>query len=234
MDRSQSERLIDRHGPAAVIAALAPFLTARRKARIEAVIAGRLRSVEVAIEAPSVPHNAAAVVRTAEAFGVLGVHVIAAQGRALHAKATTQGSYRWVDTHHHACLDDFLAHAESAGLDLYGAWMDGPMTVDEIPVDRPLCLLLGNEATGLSDRARARCRSGFRIPMVGMSESLNLSVSAAIGLYDVCRRRRAHCGASDLDADARVRLRARYHLQSVDDRMIRGILRDAEPPEVHS
>ncbi len=222
---SQIERILRVRAPEAVLAAAWPLLSADRRARIEDVLDGRLASVAVALEAPSDPHNAAAVVRTADAFGVLDVHVVAAEGRALHARKVTQGADHWVRTHHHDDLDSLVAWARRGDVALFGAAMDGAYSVDALPVDRPVCLVLGNEQRGLSPAARAACAGCFRIPMVGMSESLNLSVSAALAMYEHTRRRRAWLGrAGDLAPDERERLRARYAGRSVDTRLLRAAL----------
>ena len=218
MDDRTFARITEIHSPQHVAQTLQPYLTEPRREKIERLLDGRLPTIRVAVEAPSDPHNAAAVVRTAEALGVLNVHVIATEGRALHAKSTTQGSYRWVKTHHHAALEGFLADPSMQGVAVYGAWMDAEMTLAELPVDRPMCLLFGNENRGVSPEARAACTGGFRIPMVGMSESLNLSVSAAISLYDVTSRHRA-AGAVGLDETARAEMMARHYLDSVDERL---------------
>lgn len=216
--------LIDAVGPQRVVEALTPYLTDARKARIEQVLGQRMAGVSVAVEAPSNPHNAAAIVRTAEALGGLSIHVIAAEGNALHAKSTTQGAYHWVDTHHHDDFETFLAQLGGGGARLAGAWMDAPLTVDEVPCDAPICLLFGNEERGLTTAAREACDYGFRIPMFGMSESLNLSVTAAISLHDLLGRRRALVGPTDLDDATRARLLARAYLQSVDRRLAEGLL----------
>ncbi len=223
MDDATFEGLAATHTPAMIVETIRPYVTAARQAKIEGLLDGRLPTISVAIEAPSDPHNAAAVVRTAEALGVLTVHVIATEGRALHAKSTTQGAYHWLRTHHHAALPDFLAHPTVADVALYGAWMDAELSLEELPVDRPICLLFGNENRGVSPEARAACTAGFRIPMFGMSESLNLSVSAAIGLYDVTRRHR-RAGPVGLDPARRDAMRARHYLDSVDTRLWKGLL----------
>lgn len=228
MDLHAAQSLVDQHGAQRVTEALAPYVTEARRAKIDVVVAGRMGSVHVAVEAPSDPHNAAAVVRSCEALGALGVHVIAAQGRALHARATTQGAFHWVQTHHHAELAGFLTQIRRQGFRLYGAAMDGPMPVTRLPIDQPLCLLLGNEQRGLSRAARQACDGLFFVPMVGMSESLNLSVCAAISLFEVMRRKRASglAGGStgDLDSEQRAALRACYYAGSVDERLVRGLL----------
>jgi len=225
MDLDVAEALVVEHGAERVTTALGPYVTEARRARIEAVLDGRVQSVQVAIEAPSDPHNAAAVVRTGEALGVMDVHVIAAEARALHARAVTQGSFHWLRTHHHARLEGFLARARSGSLRLFGACMDGAVPVTRLPVDEPMCLLFGNEQRGLSPAARRACDALFHVPMAGMSESLNLSVAAAISLFDVLRRKRASGPQGDLDPAQRASLRACYYLGSVDPRLVQGLFR---------
>ncbi len=221
---AKAEALVARHAPVHVVATLAPYLTDARRARIDEVIAARVDGVAMAIEAPSDPHNAAAVVRTAEALGALNVHVIKAEARALRAKAVTQGAYYWVKTQDHDELDEFVAQMRAEGRQLWGAAMDGPTPLARIPIDAPMCLLFGNETRGLSARARAACDGIFHVPMTGMSESLNLSVTAAITLHDVLRRRRAGGPDGDLTDDAAAELRARYYAHSVDDRLLAALL----------
>lgn len=233
MDLHAAEALVAEHGAERVTQALEPYLTDVRKLRIEAVLDGRMASVQVAIEAPSDPHNAAAVVRSCEALGALGVHVVAAEARALHARAQTQGSFHWVRTYHHERLEGFLAQARAQGLRLYGACMDGSLPVTRLPVDEPLCLVLGNEQRGLSAAARRACDALFHVPMVGMSESLNLSVAAAIALFEVLRRKREAGPPGDLDPAQRADLRACYYLGSVDPRLVRGLFGAQPSTEAH-
>lgn len=224
MERSTLREIVTAHGAQHVVDTLRPYLTEARQQRIEYVLKGRMGEVAAAVESPSDPHNAAAVVRTAEALGALNVHVVAGEGRALHAKATTQGAYHWVHTHHHADFDEFLAVVRRRGMALCGAWMDAPLALQELPCDQPICLLFGNESRGLSQQARAACDFGFHVPMFGMSESLNLSVTAAIALHDLLQRRRATLGASDLTDTQRAVLRAEYYVGSVDERLCTGLL----------
>src|SRR5688572_15134644 len=92
MDFADIDRFIARAGSSAMIAALASSITDERRARIEQVLHGRLSTLEVAVERPEDPHNAAAIVRTAEALGVMHVHVIDAVPRALDHRWVTQGA----------------------------------------------------------------------------------------------------------------------------------------------
>jgi tRNA (guanosine-2'-O-)-methyltransferase len=207
-----------------VVTGLRPFLSETRLASIERVVAARLGSIHVAVERPEDPYNAAALVRTAEALGILNVHVVGAEDGTLHARRTTQGSFNWLHTNHHAGLPDLLGTLRARGVRLCGALMEGACAIDDLPLHAPLCLLFGNERTGLSPAARAACDVHFRVPMVGMSESLNLSVSAAIAMYVTSSRLRKQLGRdSDLDTAGLLRERARYYARSVDLRLLQAL-----------
>jgi tRNA (guanosine-2'-O-)-methyltransferase len=207
-----------------MIEALLPFLTEQRRERIEAVVRGRLRGLEVAIERPYDPHNAAAVVRSAEALGAWAVHVIDASQRILRAPGTTTGTHHWIDTRHHRNLDEFLQIQRDAGMLVAGACVDATHMLDDLPLDRPICLLFGNEHAGLSAAAQAACEVRFRIPIYGFAESYNLSVAAALSLYATSTRIRSRLGADgDLDEPGRELERARCYLNSIDERHARAL-----------
>ncbi|MGB1276832.1 MAG: TrmH family RNA methyltransferase [Nannocystaceae bacterium] len=206
---------------------LAPYVSAARKARIAAVLDARVASIEVAIERPADPHNAAAIVRTAEALGTGAVHAVTDESGALHARKVTRGAFYWMDTQHHGDFSQFEAQIRSKGMLLAGACVDEPMSVElaQLPVTRPLCVLFGNEKLGLSAHARGRCDILFHVAMFGMCESLNLSVCAAITLRDLLQRRRAEMGRlGDLDPSRRAHLQARWYAKALDARLIRRVL----------
>jgi tRNA (guanosine-2'-O-)-methyltransferase len=229
MDYSELDRFIAAIGAARTVEKLSPLIVAERRARIERVLSARMGEVHVAVERPADPYNAAAIVRTAEALGALHMHVVAAPERTLHARKTTQGAFRWLHTHHHAELDGLLALLRRDRVRLCGALMTGAYTHEELPVDRPLCLLFGNEGVGLSAAALAACELTFRIPMYGMSESLNLSVAAALTVASVLTRRRALLGRpGDLEGERLLLERARYYARCVDVRTLRAIAQEYE------
>jgi len=219
MDAPAFLAALERLGPNEITTRLAPHLTEARRARIDAVLRARVASLQLALEAPHDPGNAAAVVRTAEALGAGGVHVIGMPTGTLRSRRVTRGSFYWADTQGHADWDGFTATLPS-GMRLAGACVDGAEDLADVPVDRPLCLVFGNEQAGLSTRARAACDLLFRIPQHGMAESLNLSVAAGIALYALLGRRRAAIGATgDLSADHLADLRARWYAKAVDPRL---------------
>jgi tRNA (guanosine-2'-O-)-methyltransferase len=224
MQRSELETIIDLQGPAAVVERLHQYLSASRRERIETVVAARLEGVEVALESPYDPRNAAAVVRSAEAFGVRAVHVIAASRKVLETRGTTRGTHRWIDTRNWRAIDEFVAGIRERGLLLAGACPGASMTVEDLPADRAICLVFGNEHDGLADVLQTACDLRFGIPIHGFAESFNVSVAAAISLYSLTSRRRALLGRpGDLQPDELARERARCYLRSVNDRLVRGL-----------
>ncbi len=225
MKYTQQAKLIALHGADKIIRALSPYLTTRRKNRIAAVISGRLNSIQLAIEAPSDINNALACIRSCEALGVADVHIIAPEGDAKAARSITQGAVYWVNTHFYSSLDEFQSQ-KPQNMQLAGALMNAQLTLTELPLDQPLCLMLGNEQRGLSESAKEACDLHYRIPMYGMSESLNLSVSAAISLYNTTERKRHNIQtSSDLNEQQRQTLKAQYYLNSLEPRLINGLLK---------
>lgn len=235
LGRDALDAFIARVGPAAVTEGLSEYVSERRRARIEAVVAARMFDVAVAVEDPYDPHNAAAVVRSAEITGASEVHVIRASSRILHSKRTTTGAFNWVATRHHATLASFLAYCRSREMLVAGACVGGEEAggsdLEALPADRPICLLLGNEHAGLSDEARQACDIRYGIAMHGFSESFNLSVSAAISLYSLTTRRRAALGRPGDGTPERLdHTRALYYALSVDRRLLLGLFPDAVTP----
>src|SRR4051794_37678964 len=87
--------------PERVIEALEPMLTDERRVRIEACLSRRTRAVVPVLEAIDDPHNVAAVLRSADAFGIQEVHLIEGPQEFLAARSITQGSERWLDVVRH-------------------------------------------------------------------------------------------------------------------------------------
>ena len=218
--------LIEQHGATSIIESLEPYVTEQRKQRIDDVLDNRLSSIQIAIESPSDINNALATVRSCEALGIATTHIITPEGIAGSMRRLTQGAFYWSNIFFHSSLNEFLQYISKEKLLLAGAAVDGTTHLSEIPIKKPLCLIIGNEQRGLSKSAKNACDFLYRIPMVGMSESLNLSVSAAISLYDTSKRKRTHLKTNgDLPVEQSQHLRARYYMNSVNGRLIEGLIK---------
>ena len=204
-------RFIERHGPEAVCAALAPMLTAERIARIDAVLAARLSSVVTVVEDTYDPHNAAATIRTTEAIGLGELHVVEGEQRFSIAGGVTRGAHRWVELHRWASVQAAAATLRARGFRIFATLPGAPHTIDDVDVTTPLAVAFGNEHAGLTPAAIAACDGALGVPMFGFTESFNLSVTVALAMSRIAARRRAAIGSpGDLDDARRRELRARW------------------------
>ena len=204
------------YDPAFVCATLAPLLLDERRARIDAALSTRLGGLRLVIENLHDPHNGAAVLRSAEAFGVQRVEVIESTEPFRFSSTVTQGCEKWLDVVRHRTTAGAVAALRADGFALYAAVPGAAVTVEELDFSRPAAVMVGNEHDGLGPEAVAAADVVFGIPMPGMTRSLNLSVAAALIVSRAAARRRQALGADgDLDPDTTLALRARYYAASV-------------------
>jgi len=176
--RTALREVFDHIDPELVIATLEPLATDARQAQLKAVISQRLRSVTMLMDAPHDPHNGAAVMRSCDAFGIYRLHVVERAEAFSASNAVAKGSERWVDVLPHATVDDAVAALTEFAL--VGTHPDGELTPLDLADVPNLALVMGNEHDGICDELAAACAHHVRVPMRGMVESLNVSVTAAI------------------------------------------------------
>jgi len=203
--------------PQAICETLAPHLVEGRRERIDAVVRARIAGLTLLIENLHDPHNGAAVLRSAEAFGLQSVHVVEAAERFRFSSDVSQGCEKWLDVFRYPTFDQATEALHAKGFTLYAAVPGASVTLDDLDFTRPAAVVVGNEHSGLTAGAIANCDQTFSIPMDGMTQSLNLSVASAVILSHAVRRRRASLseGRSDFDPAAQDKLRARFYALSV-------------------
>lgn len=202
--------------PATVCRALEPLLADERRARIEATVSTRLAGLTLLIENLHDPQNGAAVLRSAEAFGIQTVHVVEAAEKFRFSSDVSQGCEKWLDIERHPTFGAARARLHVAGFKLYAAVPNARVSLADLDFSGPVAIVVGNEHAGLTDAAISGADTRFSIPMDGMTRSLNLSVASAITAFHGATRRRAALGrGGDLDPDACLRLRARFYAASV-------------------
>lgn len=168
---------------------LEPLATEERRARLREVIAGRLDSVTVAMDAPHDPHNGAAVMRSCDAFGVYRIHVVERVEAFSASGAVAKGSERWVDVVPHRDVPSAVESLRQSGHVLVGTHPEGEKTPDDLASIPRLALVMGNEHDGICEELAAACEERVRVPMRGFVESLNVSVTAAILLSHATQHR---------------------------------------------
>ncbi len=195
---------------------LGEFVSEGRQQRIEAALASRTRDVVVVLEDIHSEHNASAVLRTAEAFGLLEVHTVPRSGQFKLSRKVSLGAHKWLDLRRHTKASDSYKALAERGYQIWAADMhDDPVPLSQIPTDKPVAIVFGNEHKGLSPEAVAAADGVFRVPMTGFVESLNISVAAAVSMHDVMERRRAVGNLSTLNSDELRQIRATWYAQSV-------------------
>lgn len=167
-------------------------LLPRRFERIKAVLNRRMADLTVLLEAVGKPHNLSAILRSCDAVGVLEAHAVNLRGRPPTFNSTAQGSQKWVPLHTHASVEEALATLRGRGFRIYGTHL-GVNAVDYRNCDftGPTAFVLGAEKWGLSEAAAAAVDQAVYVPMGGMVQSLNVSVAAAVLLFEALRQRQA-------------------------------------------
>ncbi|HLV67059.1 MAG TPA: RNA methyltransferase [Polyangiaceae bacterium] len=172
-----------------VIEVLEPLATPRRCARFADAIAARLESVTLVLDAPHDPHNGAAILRSADAFGLCEMHVVPRGEQFLIGRRIAKGSQRWVDVTVHEGPAAAVGALRRRGYTLVATTPDGELVPEQLATIPRVALLLGNEHSGLSEALLSAADTSVRIPMRGFVESLNVSVAAAILLAFATRGR---------------------------------------------
>ncbi len=209
---------------ARAVEALAPHMAPERLDLMRRVARERLGSVALGIEDLHHNHNGAACLRTAEGLGVQHVAAVELRhayplDRARPQSGITMAADHWIDLHRFREPEALLGFARSRGMRVFGAGPRGTLTLESLPVDRPLMVLFGNEKRGLQDETMEACDDVFRIPMHGFVESFNVSVSVGMTLQAVVARVRARLDAAgragDLSPEEHDDLLARWCVSSV-------------------
>ena len=182
-----------------LIGHLSRFVTAERLARMQSVLSQRTRYLTVVLEDIYQSHNASAVLRSCDAFGVQDVHIIEKRNEYRVNPDIALGSAQWLSLHKHVReAADTQAVLSELKLRGYRIVATSPHSqghiLHDLPLDRgPLALVFGTELTGLSQEAMAMADDFVAIPMYGFVESFNISVSVAICLSYICQAiRTAH------------------------------------------
>lgn len=171
---------------------LEDFITEERKARFDEILAQRTQHFTVAIEDIFQMHNASAVIRTCEVFGVQTAHVIEEKyGKRLDAKIA-MGAEKWVTTHRYAEVQHCIDQLRAKGYRIV-ATVPSPTAIplQDFDITPKSAFFFGTERDGLSPQVISQADDYLTIPMVGFTESLNISVSVAIILQYLTTKLRA-------------------------------------------
>lgn len=178
-----------------VLAFLSTYLTDSRKALFNQVIQYRTRHLTVVLEDIYQPHNASAVLRSADLTGIQDIHIIENRNQYEVNPEVAMGSSKWLNLIKYNESDQNTLKAYDAlRKQGYRIVATTPHTEDqlleEIALDGKMALVFGTELKGLSETAIQNADEYLRIPMYGFTESYNISVSAALTLFTLTEKLR--------------------------------------------
>jgi tRNA (guanosine-2'-O-)-methyltransferase len=200
---------------------LAEFVSENKKQQVERVLSKRTRLLTVVLEDIFQPHNASAVVRTCDCFGIQDLHVIENRYAFETNRGVSVGATKWLDIHRYQEPDRentrrCLEGLKNGGFQIAALTLREPgIPLSELRIDQPLALCFGSEKPGLTEEAHSLADRFVHIPMLGFTQSFNISVSAALTLYELTRRLHASNLDWRLSEEERIDLRLQWYRRIV-------------------
>ncbi len=202
---------------------LKQFITEDRWTTINNVLDARTRYLTVVLEDIYQPHNASAVLRSCDGFGIQDVHIIENKNEFNPNQGVTIGADKWISYYQYDesgknNTERCFRHLKEEGYQIIATTphhADVTIDIDKVSLDQPTALVFGAELTGLSDYAMEHADGYAQIPMVGFSESFNISVGAALCLYDLSTRLRKGDQQWSLTDNEKLDLRLEWVKKSV-------------------
>jgi tRNA (guanosine-2'-O-)-methyltransferase len=193
-------------------------MTPKRLQTIKDSLNRRQPDLTVVMEDVRKPHNLAAVARTLEAVGGLQIHAISSLSSIRLSQMAAGGIRKWISVRKYAAIEQGLQQLRQQGHSIIATTLDETSKdFRDIDYTRPTAILVGEELEGISDRAIELADETISIPIVGMVQSLNVSVASALVLYEAYRQRE--------QADM-------YRQRKLDDATYARLLFEACHPEV--
>lgn len=168
---------------------LETFLTPRRIALFDKVIAERTNHFTVATQDVYQLHNTSAVIRSCEVFGIQNIHVVEERKPKRIDREIAMGAQKWVDVNRYSTSRECIRTLREKGYQIVATTPYGESTeLEDFDIEKPSAIFFGTEKDGLSDEILKEADCRLKIPMFGFTESLNISVSAAIILQSITSR----------------------------------------------
>ena len=196
-------------------------MTPERIERLTSVLNKRQPDLTVLLENVSDPHNISAVMRTADAVGLQDIYILNTK-IAAHKKwgaKSSSSAAKWLTIHQFTNADECFAELRKYYKKIYTTHLSSDAVgLHELNLTEPVCLVFGNEHSGISEGIIARADGNFIIPQVGIIKSLNISVACAVCLYEAYRQKNAagHYAAPKLEGDKLNALRNEWGFMEED------------------
>ncbi|SFN35434.1 tRNA (guanosine-2'-O-)-methyltransferase [Paenimyroides ummariense] len=170
---------------------LEDFITENRKLKFNEVLENRTKHFCIAVEDVYQLHNTSAVMRSCEVFGIQDLHMIEQKFSKTIDKEIALGAEKWVDIHRHSSTQNCLDSLKNQGYQIVATTPHADAHVlDDFDISKPSAIFFGTEKNGLSQEIMDQADAYIKIPMYGFTESLNISVSAAIVINNITNKLR--------------------------------------------
>ena len=197
----------------------ASFFSDNKRELFDRLAPLRTRHIAVVLEDVYQSHNAAAVLRSCDCFGVQDVHVVEAHNPFTPAGDVAVGSSKWVDYYSHPDIGQAYSALRRQGYRIVATLPhENDTMIGDLDISQPTALVFGTELTGLSPEAIAGADGYVKIPMYGFTESFNISVCAALSLFSLTERMRHSPGLRwQLGDDELLDLKLHWAIQAIKD-----------------
>lgn len=167
------------------------ILTDNRKERFLNVLKNRTKHFTIAVEDIFQMHNTSAVMRSCEVFGIQELNVIEQRYGKSIDKEIAMGAQKWVDINAFDSISGCIDTLKAKGYQIIATTPhENDCLLEDFDISKPSALFFGTERDGLSEEILQKADGFLKIPMVGFTESLNISVSAAIIIQNLMHRLR--------------------------------------------
>lgn len=167
-----------------ILAYLSQYITENKKQKIEQALVSRTNHITVVLEEIYQSHNASAVMRSADCFGIQNLHIIQNRNQFKPKQAVSMGSAKWLSVSSYLNVSDCYKNLKKQGYKIVATTVSKKScALPGLSIDKKCALVFGTEELGLTKDALAGADEHMTIPMYGFTESLNVSVSVGICLH---------------------------------------------------
>jgi tRNA (guanosine-2'-O-)-methyltransferase len=194
---------------------LSGFVTEARLKRFEDVLINRTRHIAIGLENIYQPHNASAVLRSCDCFGIQDVHIVENENKYTYNPDVSLGSEKWLTINRYndgaQSLDNCINVLRAKGYKIAVTSLHKVnYNIEEVPLNNKLALFFGTEMRGATAELESKADMYVKIPMLGFTESFNISVAAALSMYKLSSRLRKENIAWQLNESDKEELRLQW------------------------
>lgn len=209
LNTTQKQQLIDY---------LQEHVTDHKQRLMDEVLTARTKHITVVLENIFQPHNANAVLRSCECFGLQDVHIIEDLYEFRINRDVVRGGAKWLTLHHYqeeGSLRHCVSQLKQEGYVIAATTLrPGAISIRDLDIEQKIALCFGTERDGLTEEAHELADVFVKVPMNGFTQSFNISVSAALCLYELTGRLRQSQVDWQLSETERLTLRANWMIKS--------------------